>query len=645
MTHQCPLCKAAMKERKGSRGTFFGCSRFPQCRGTRQADGKDTSRPGDEVKYNPIPILPGSDEQEAIWEYALEGRSHMVINAGPGTGKTWSMIQYCLRAPKDLKILFVAFNKHIAAEANGKLRASECYNVQASTYHSLGFRILRDNFKGLDKPDEHKMTRIFESQNPAPFTGSRSEWRKMLNLAERLSGYVKNYGVKYKDADFRAQMEKIVDHHGMEINEQFYTALSLVPPALDECIKQARTAVDFDDMIWLPVVLDLFSKETANRVICDEFQDLNAIQHDLTFRALNPSGRIMVVGDKRQAIYGFRGALAASIETMKERLAATKRGVKEFPLTITRRCPKSHVALARAISPDIRALDDAPEGDIREESWETAISDMRVGDMVICRVNQGLVKCAYQLIKRGVRPAIKGRDIGQGLISTVEHLRDKVMPVCPGTTEMERFRQALSVYRAEKMKELLPLGDKAAGRVSALADKCECLLEFASCDSVLSMITRIGSLFTDDEATFKNSVVLGTVHRTKGLEAERVYVLAPDLIPHPMAKQEWERAQETNIAWIAATRAKFDKKTGAVGELVFCGRTPQIYLRKESDGQPEGPGAAAVDAARTEDGGGEEVAVAVAEEQAPAPRRGGAKTDRRPAPQRAGGVSEIEPPF
>ena len=576
----CPLCNSTMKTRNGSRGSFLGCSRFPQCRGTRTVTGQNTSRPDDAVKYDPIEVLPGSDEQEAIWEYLLDGRSHVVVNAGPGTGKTWTSIQYCLRAPKDLDILFVAFNSHIAMEANGKLRASKCYNVKACTYHSLGLSIIRAHYPNVGDPDENKMRDIFERLSPPPAFG-RSEWRKVLNLAEKLTSYVKNYLVDYTADNFRDEIERIADHHGLDVNGEFDKALALVAPALDECKKMVASKINFDDMIWLPIVLDLPVLKPVRRIITDESQDLNVAQHELMFRAC-PSGRCIVVGDRHQAIYQFRGAVSGSMDILTKRLGMTERGVKEFPLTITRRCSKSNVRLAQGLFPEIQSLPDAPEGDVLETSYDAAVTAMRIGDMVICRVNQGLVKCAYDLIRRGIRPAIKGRDIGTGLLSLTDVI-EKTMPTCPGPTEMDKARQALSVYRAEQMRKLTAIGDKAAGRITSLTEKCDCLGEFiAEVQTLKQLRDAIERLFPkDSDANFKNAVVLGTVHRTKGLEAERVYVLSPELLPHPMARKDWEREGEKNVAWIAATRAKFNLKTGEMGTLIFCGKIPAIYLTQE----------------------------------------------------------------
>jgi hypothetical protein len=205
-----------------------------------------------------------------------------------------------------------------------------------------------------------------------------------------------------------------------------------------------------------------------------------------------------------------------------------------------------------------------------------AIENMRPGDMCICRVNKELIPTAYALIRRSIRPVIKGRDIGQGLIQLIERL-EKAMEVIPIENEMGRAIEALHLYRCEEEMRLSLLGDRAENRLAALRDKCECLGEFiANSKTVTEMKARILSIFNDD-VSGANTVVLGTVHRTKGLEAERVFVLAPELLPHPMAKRPWEQLQERNVAWIASTRAKFNSKTGAPGTIVFCGVIPAIY--------------------------------------------------------------------
>jgi superfamily I DNA/RNA helicase len=56
----------------------------------------------------------------------------------------------------------------------------------------------------------------------------------------------------------------------------------------------------------------------------------------------------------------------------------------------------------------------------------------------------------------------------------------------------------------------------------------------------------------------RNPVNLTTIHGAKGLEANRVFHVRPDLVPHPRAAKDWEKEQERNLEFVALTRAKED---------------------------------------------------------------------------------------
>jgi len=546
---------------------------------TRTIKHKGCASDGEAVGpvFEPIRLMDGSHEQEAIWEYAEEGRGHIVVNAGPGTGKTWTGVQYCLRAV-DQDIVFACFNRHNKVEIAGKATASKLRNVRVATYHGLGYAMLHDEFKGLaNSPDDNKTTAILEALVPMPDSQARGDWRRMLNITKKLVSFAKNYLMDFTADDFRAKMIEVADRHGVIAPSPviFENALSLIRPALEESIKRAHVIYDNDDMIWLPIQLNLKPRNTPSRFISDESQDLNACQHALIAKFL-PHGRAIVIGDVHQAIYQFRGAMANSMATLTATLAATKRGVKTFPLTITRRCPKLHVALATNVYPDLVAVEDAPNGVIIETSEPAAIKMMKAGDLVISRTNQPLIKCAYALIKRGIRPDVKGRDIGAGLTSLIKVL-DEAINNYRGQGELGRLEFALNEWVKLEVSKLAELGDAAEGRIASIRDKADCLREFiANNDTINAMVAKIETMFSKEDAGVdKNAVTLGTVHRTKGLESETVFVLAPELIPHPAAKVDWEIEGEHNIAWIAATRAKYTKD--APGTLVFCGKIPTIY--------------------------------------------------------------------
>ncbi len=586
----CPKCNGEMVLRNGANGKFWGCKAYPTCRGTKNPTTEELSAfssgtpstprvppagfgPAVKAfKMEPIVKMPGSREQELIWEMGMKmspKAPHIVVKAYAGTGKTFTMIQLLLRLP-GVKAAFIAFNKHIAVEAQGKLRASGCNNVTCSTYHSLGLRSIKAAYPKVEIK-QHKLDDICESIEK-PYDITQQDWRSMMSLVKKLCGFSKNYLLNPEDPDFFERLETIADHHGVDLNGVGKAAIVFVPQALRKDLQQVSTVIDFDDMIWAPVIQNLTPPVTYDLLIVDEFQDSNRCQQDLALQCC-PSGRVIIVGDPFQSMYAFRGADITAMPNMTERLGATKRGVVTLPLTVTRRCPKKHVKLVQSIVPDFKALDDAPEGEIFSTTEEIVLPHMKVGDMILCRVNAPLVKMAYALIRKGIKAIIRGRDIGEGLTSLIAKL-EKTASTLPDLVT------ALADYRKEEMARLIPLGDKAAGRLSALADKCDCLLEMVSgVKSIADLKVSVENLFKDFEADGRpaEAVILGTVHRTKGLEAERIFILSPELIPHPAAKQEWEHAQEANLAYVAGTRCKFDLKKNAPGTLVFLGPVPSIY--------------------------------------------------------------------
>jgi superfamily I DNA/RNA helicase len=113
-------------------------------------------------------------------------------------------------------------------------------------------------------------------------------------------------------------------------------------------------------------------------------------------------------------------------------------------------------------------------------------------------------------------------------------------------------------------------GDRADDKIAALDDRCECLRVLAAgSQSMQDLEQQIVGLFAEanpGEAP-KQFVTFGSIHKSKGLEANRVWILRSDLIPHPMAKQPWEVDAEKRICYVAVTRAR--------SELKFVGQIPR----------------------------------------------------------------------
>ena len=137
-----------------------------------------------------------------------------------------------------------------------------------------------------------------------------------------------------------------------------------------------------------------------------------------------------------------------------------------------------------------------------------------------------------------------GREIGQGLATLVKKL---------AASDLRDLADKLMVYQRSKTDELTTKGHES--KVQAILDKCECIRLFAAnSTSVEDLLERIKSMFADKN----HAVTLATVHKLKGLEWFRVFILNRFLMPSKWATQEWQQKQEAHLKYVAVTRAKLD---------------------------------------------------------------------------------------
>jgi superfamily I DNA/RNA helicase len=535
-------------------------------------------------------IIEGTEEQEAVWKALLTTLLHVIVEAVAGSGKTFTLIQYALRE-KVKRIGLVAFNKHIADElklkmggtrdSKGVIRGGQS-NVDCMTYHSLGFKAVREFTRGRTQVDDYKVLNYLDTVEMARIEKgvkkllSREEVKLAKYRIKSMVSYAKNYGFGWDISE--EQLNYIEERHDVELNGLKDIVYAHVGPTLKWCAENL-TSIDYDDMVWVPYILDLPVPQYD--VLCvDEYQDTAITQQWL---ALKAGKRVCAVGDSRQAIYGFRGADSRGFDRLREKLGNK---VVTLPLTLTRRCPKSHVALAQRIVPQIRALDDAPEGLISYMPTEAAVDSMRVGDLVVCRVNAPLLSTAYQLLKRGAKAVVRGRDLGAG----IEKLLEMAQKSAEGSEDLAVVLANASTITASFVDKFnnLPNG-RGEMRAMAAQDKFDCLAELAAqCGTLRELRGLLSKLFAefDDDGKPINAVVFGTVHRTKGLEGNRVFVLKPELIPHPMAKRKADHEQERNLGYVAVTRAKFED--GKPGELVFVGGESDLFPKQPSEDFDDG---------------------------------------------------------
>lgn len=484
----------------------------------------------------------GTHQQETIWQAITDTDSHIIVEARAGTGKTFTIIEALKRLPVSVEAKFVCFNKAIADELSLKVPS----HVEACTLHSLGNRALRNIYPSI-KLDRYKTDTILETLT----AGQRKNIP--LNIAvSKLVSFCKANLLDGKDPEL---LSDLILEYDITIQRSLLTDVyDLVPRVLVESMFASKYGMDFDDMIYLPLALGI-NIPKVDLLFVDEAQDLNKSQQELAIRA---GQRLVLVGDPKQAIYAFRGADSNSMGNMYDALANRHElGCYTFPLTITRRCPKSIVTIANTLVDDLEALPDAPEGNAYTIAPTAFLDVLAVKDMVLCRVNAPLVRTAYELIRRDTPVRIQGKDFGQGLTKLINRLSksDQTTDLLAALRDWHE-KESTKIRTAKKYPEKY---------LEALDDKFSCIFYLCEgLESVRDVLARIEKLFSDTAS--KESVLLSSVHRAKGLEAERVFILSPELMPHPMAKTETDKQGELNVLYVAITRTK--------KELFFVGSIP-----------------------------------------------------------------------
>jgi hypothetical protein len=177
------------------------------------------------------------------------------------------------------------------------------------------------------------------------------------------------------------------------------------------------------------------------------------------------------------------------------------------------------------------------------------LETVKENDFILSRKNAPLAKICIRLIKKGVRAKIKGRDIGQGLLSRLKSLDIEDLSALPN---------ALFAWEHQEARKYATLdADLAAEKLELVRDQVDLFLCLSEGLTYISELEgRISSFFVDDAE--KGNVCLSSVHKAKGLEAERVFLLQETFVRKSKEGKIVSNQEEENIRYVAITRAKSD---------------------------------------------------------------------------------------
>ncbi len=238
------------------------------------------------------------------------------------------------------------------------------------------------------------------------------------------------------------------------------------------------------------------------------------------------------------SIYSFLGSDANSWEWFEN-----YPNMKKLPLSTTFRCSKAVVEEARKLVPTLNYGQDADEGIVREGD---VVEEANEGDFILCRTNAPLVRLFFHFLLKGKKASINGGDMKNTLLEMIGNNKD--------INELYQYwNLELLNYKAELIKSGV-LNYETYMPYVALNDKIG-TLEFICklSKNIEDLKNKINLIFNDEV----NAIHLLTVHASKGLEADRVFIIHPELLPMKTGNAV-QYKQELNLKYISITRSRHE---------------------------------------------------------------------------------------
>ncbi len=497
-----------------------------------------------------------------IENQCLAGKN-VLVNAGPGSGKTTSIVKLIVPA------LIKSFGK-VAVGACMTYNAKNAYELKAklpvgidgSTCHSLLYNVYK-RFKGKVK---------VEVEQPAGFNKFKKKYLpKQIGKTERIASalfedckYVSDlinvvrfmkydaFGISgYPDANTSNVLE-LMEGRGInpgsgdeDKNEQFASeAVQLFLATLKE-----DSILDFEDMLFFPLYFNATLPE-LDFLVYDEGQDCKVIELEFISRLAKKGTKIVVVGDDHQAINYWSGSMTDAFDNLQSVLS-----VSVSPMPVSYRCSKAAASLANDIFPDsVIPWDGANEGSIANVSfseWVQGVNDLTSKDGVLARVHKFLFPIAMQFLAQGKEFQYKGiNDLVQRMQRMLFHAGKT------NGNNLSIMRQNLTEYQS-MLEDKHVKADGSHPKwviVSAETTESLCLLlasiegKGGSWDDVKTYLKKLA-----DMETSVSGPTLSTLHSAKGMEWPNVFIVGP--MQSALAKTDKELMAEKKLGFVGVTRS------------------------------------------------------------------------------------------
>ena len=478
----------------------------------------------------------------------------LAIVAAAGSGKTTVLTRRIAHRlergdAEPRHVVALTFTRDAAGELRRRLRRLDIREpIEAGTFHSISLRLLRDRALTRNEsmpsvaPDRLRLVRECLTElrlgiEPYPAMAD-IDWASARRIAP----------ADYERQSRQARRRGVVPPSRFEELAAAYARL-----------KRRRGVVDFDDLL----ALNLRAMETDEafrslvrwrfrHFFVDETQDLNPLQHALLEQWRGGRPDICLVGDPRQAIYGWNGADHTTM-TEVERVYP---GVTVIGLTTNYRCSPQVVSAGAAALVAGGQRDDTssnrPDGPpLRVETYATE-EDEANGIASIIRANLPKYSPTSMavLARTNDQLAAIERSLGAAGIVTQRAVGRSPLEIALAEAHHCMSREALAVWADEQFTHSDPIRRRVAEEV----DRFLSSQEPGGFRSWVEARTPFDDLDVDDDV---GAVSVLTFHAAKGREWPLVVIAGAEdgLIPHTSALTPAQRAEEARLFYVAITRA------------------------------------------------------------------------------------------
>ena len=538
-----------------------------------------------------------TEAQKRIYDFIESGRGNGIIDAVAGAGKTTTLIGCVSHIPNINDVIYCAFNTSIRKELQRKFKEAN-QNVKVSTIHALGFQMLRatKNFHLDDYKYNHiikdpqffdtlipEIDKILSFHSHPTIAELRQleerrdilDWnekndlnegqqyvgkiiRRLLDINQKYRCTLEEDDVKCYEAMIRhfgiiPYYEQCMSNYSDEIAAYFTLHQKLIKEGNSMAISHG--IIDFTDQIYLPFIMNLTAQKKYGFVFVDECQDLSKAQVKIVEKYLREDGRLLAVGDPYQAIYGFAGADCNSFQRVTDSFNCTVLG-----LTDCFRCPQDIIRLTQSLRSDIKGFKDY-SGKIYKIPNREVLINIKEGDLVICRTRLPLRALAIKLINKDFKVKIHPDELLEFMGDYKKNFTPQELRIVLNDDIIDQFfeyakeRNRKRITRENQNTDAIIRKILIKEEVDSMVETLDFLKKkyfdwhLNTLDNILKRLKLMLSNPSDD------AIRISTIHRAKGLENDRVFILEYDKLPPPR-ELEWENIQERNLHYVAVTRSK-----------------------------------------------------------------------------------------